>query len=167
MTVKEIIAIESANTSSIILFKEGIFWRIYEKSAYFFTKKVKDLKVLKKFYKIVNCEVVYAGFPDTILSQIQVLCQSKNLKFEKYNEKQYSISGFEFDNGFEAWKNSIKMSLPVQSNGKSSMVDTNFDKRKEEVIEKLKGYSLANHTPLETMQLVMELQKELAVFKPE
>ena len=40
MTVKEIIAIESANTSSIILFKEGIFWRIYEKSAYFFTKKI-------------------------------------------------------------------------------------------------------------------------------
>ncbi len=59
------------------------------------------------------------------------------------------------------------MSLPVQSNSKSSMVDTNFDKRKEAVIEKLKEYSLANHTPIETMQLVMELQKELAVFKPE
>jgi len=33
--------------------------------------------------------------------------------------------------------------------------------------EKLKGYSLANHTPIETMYFVMELQKELAVYKPE
>ena len=32
---------------------------------------------MKKQYKIVNCEVVYGGFPDTILSQIEGLSQSK------------------------------------------------------------------------------------------
>lgn len=167
MTIKEILEIENGNKACINLYKEGIFLRVYQKSAYFFTKQIKDLKVMKKFYKNVNCEVVYAGFPDTILSQIQELAQSKGLKFEKCNEKHYGISGFEFDNGFEEWKNSIKVSVPVKSNVKSCIVNNNLDKKKEMVIEKLKGYSLANHTPIETMALVMELQKELAVIKPE
>ncbi len=209
MTLKEIIEIENANKNSINLYKEGIFWRVYNQSAYYFVKHIKELKALKKFYKNVNCEVVYAGFPDTILSQIEALSQSKGLQFEKCgalslskgNEKQCSISGVDFDNGFEEWKNSIKVSAPIQSlagstcrtgrqqTGNKNYVSNNlpgriitlndgyrnianiqqdeFDKRKEAVIEKLKGYSLANHTPIEAMQLVMDLQKELAVFKPE
>jgi len=165
MTIKVILEIENANTDMINLFKEGIFWRVYQKSAYYFVRHIKELKVLKKFYKIVNCEVVYAGFPDTILPQIQELAQSKWFKFEKCNEKHCAVSGVAVDNGFEEWKNSIKIQVPVQSN--KNYVSTNLDKRKEVVIEKLKGYSLANHTPIEIMALVMELQKELAVFKPE
>ena len=75
MTIKEILEIENANADMINLFKEGIFWRVYQKSAYYFVRHIKELKVLKKFYEIVNCEVVYAGFPDTILPQIQELAQ--------------------------------------------------------------------------------------------
>lgn len=36
MTVKEIIQIENGNRNTIILLREGIFWRAYEKSAYAF-----------------------------------------------------------------------------------------------------------------------------------
>jgi len=167
MSIKEILKIENANIEHINLFKEGMFWRVYQKSAYYFIKQIKDLKATKKFYKNVNCEVVYAGFPDTILSQIQELVQTKGLQFEKHNERHYAVSSLAFDNNFEEWKNSIKMPVPAQNNGKAGIADNNLDKRKEEVIEKLKGYSLANHTPIETMQLVMDLQNELAVFKPE
>jgi hypothetical protein len=39
MTVKEILEIENANTGSINLFKEGICWKVYEKSAWRFVKK--------------------------------------------------------------------------------------------------------------------------------
>ena len=157
---------EQNNINCCYLVKEGIFWRVYQKSAYYFVKHIKELKVLKKFYKNVDSEVVYAGFPDTILPQIRELARSKGLQFEKCNEKHCSISGVEIDNGFEEWKNSIKVQALVQSN-KNCISNNLFDKRKEVVIEKLKGYSLANHTPIETMQLVMDLQKELAVFKPE
>jgi len=89
MTVKEILEIEIVNKGSINLFKEGIFWRVYQKSAYNFVTCIKELKILKKFYKVVNGELVYAGFPDTILSQIEALSKSKGLKFEKCNEKQH------------------------------------------------------------------------------
>ena len=73
MIISEILKIENANTGCINLFKEGIFWRIHQQSAYLFIKHVKNLKALKKFYKNVNREVVYAGFPDAILPQIQAL----------------------------------------------------------------------------------------------
>lgn len=100
MILQEILKIESANTKSINLFKEGIFWRVYQHSAYSFTKQIKDLKVQKKFYKNVNSVVVCVGLPDTILAQIEALSQSKGLRFEKSAE-QCIILGFEPDNGFE------------------------------------------------------------------
>jgi len=34
MTVAEILVKENQNTSTIFLFKEGIFWRAYERSAF-------------------------------------------------------------------------------------------------------------------------------------
>ena len=40
MTVKEIIQIENGNRNTIILLREGIFWRAYEKSAYAFSMQV-------------------------------------------------------------------------------------------------------------------------------
>jgi hypothetical protein len=129
MTIKEILAIEKENEAGelllktpttangndapepcINLFKEGIFWRVYQKSAYAFTQQVKNLKVMKKLFKIVNCGVVYASFPDSILSQIEALSISKGFTFKKCTEKQYRISGIAEDTGFEEWKNSIELS---------------------------------------------------------
>jgi len=149
MTIKEILEIESTNTSRINLFKEGIFWRVYQKSAYFFTKQIKDLKVLKKFYKIVNCEVVYAGFPDTILPKIQEVVQSKRFKFQSHNEKYCSILNFEVDNNFEQWFQSLSLfqkTISVTDGG---------------IIQKIKEYPVFTKTPLETVQFVAEIQERL------
>lgn len=146
MTISEILKIEDANTGSINLFKEGIFWRVYQKSAYLFTKYIKELKVLKKFYKNVNREVVYAGFPDTILPKIQELAQSKGLKFEKSNDKHCNISGFEIDNDFEEWFQSLTL---FQNTNK-------YDK----IINKIRNYPVIGKTPLETQQFLIELQNE-------
>jgi hypothetical protein len=41
--IKEIIALESNNTSNTILFREGIFWRAYKRSAYYFVTLKKSL----------------------------------------------------------------------------------------------------------------------------
>lgn len=45
MTVKEIIAIENANEGGIYLFKEGIFWRVYNRSAMRLVNNLKPLKI--------------------------------------------------------------------------------------------------------------------------
>ena len=49
MTVKEIIQIENGNRNTIILLREGIFWRAYEKSAYAFFIQVHPYKPTRKW----------------------------------------------------------------------------------------------------------------------
>lgn len=149
MGIKEIIEQESKNENAIYLFKEGMFWRMYQKSAYNFTRQIKELKVMKKFYKNVNGEVVYAGFPDTILSQIVALCESKGLQFEKFNEKHCCISGFVHDNGFEQWFQSLVLFQKTDNQSEKS------------IIQRIKTYPVHHKTPLETVQFVAEIQKQL------
>jgi len=48
MQIKAIIAQESNNVGSIILFREGIFWRAYERSAYYFVKYIIPYEVTKE-----------------------------------------------------------------------------------------------------------------------
>lgn len=63
MKIEKILEYEAQNNDTVILFKEGIFLRAYERSAMRFTEHIAPFKVFKKFYKIVNAEVCYLGFP--------------------------------------------------------------------------------------------------------
>lgn len=147
MTISDLLKIEDSNTSCINLFKEGIFWRVYQASAYSFTKHIKDLKLLKKHYKIVKREVVYAGFPDTILPQIQALSKSKELLFEQHSEKHCSISGIDIDTGFQEWFESV----PSQSSD---------EKGYDQIIQKIRNFPVINKTPLEAHRFLVEIQNE-------
>ena len=42
MKIAEILEIENANTGGINLFKEGICWKVYEKSAWRFVKNIRE-----------------------------------------------------------------------------------------------------------------------------
>ena len=64
MSISEILKKEATNIGDIILFKDGIFWRAYERSAYLFTTHVKPYQLTKRYFKNVGCEVVFR-FPNT------------------------------------------------------------------------------------------------------
>ena len=64
MKVQEILKIEKDNRASIFLFKEGFFWRAYERSAFRFVKKnIQGYSVIKRYIKYVKQDVVFIGFP--------------------------------------------------------------------------------------------------------
>ena len=150
--------------NEIMLFKEALFCKAYEECAWLFCMFIKAYKPVKQYIKKVNKEIVSIGFPVSVLENIINIAKEKGYEIEQ-NENIIRISINEtYEGSFEEWKNNIAMQSPTQ-NDKNYV--SNIDKRKEEIIEKLKGYSLANHTPIETMYFVMELQKELAVYKPE
>jgi len=149
MTLSQILEIENASNCRINLLKEGMFWRVYQKSAYLFIKQIKDLKAIKRFYKVVNREVVYAGFPDTIFHQLKALVESKGFKLEKSDEKYYIVLGIDGDNGFEQWFQSLAVFQKINSATEKS------------IIQKIKTYPVHNKTPLETVQFVAELQIQL------
>ena len=64
MVISDILELERENTS-IILHKEGLFIRVYERSAYLFVNHIKAYNTTKKFYKNVNQEVAYLGYFST------------------------------------------------------------------------------------------------------
>ncbi len=91
MKIKDILHLEKSNFNTIILHKEGMFYRAYEKSAYLFTLYIKAYKVVKKFYKNVNTEVVYLGFPTNCLENILKIVSYKN---SQENVKKFVCLGF-------------------------------------------------------------------------
>lgn len=64
MTFKEIIIREDANQDCIWLYREGIFMKAYERSAFFMHTYIKDFKLSKRYVKSVNMDVVSMGFPE-------------------------------------------------------------------------------------------------------
>lgn len=106
MKIETILKHEETNESSIILFKEGIFYRAYERSAMRFTEYVADFKVFKKFFKVVNCEVCYLGFP---MKNLPILMQRHGLT--KFTETDYYCVLFDCPSkkDFEQWKASIEL----------------------------------------------------------
>ncbi|MEA3452096.1 MAG: hypothetical protein U9Q83_09375 [Bacteroidota bacterium] len=105
MKIQDILELEKNNTNNIILHKEGIFWRAYEKSAYLFTLYIKEYQITKKFYKNVNTEVVYLGFPKIALEQILELAKDKEIQKK---ETQIFIKKYEFTNDdFLKWKTNL------------------------------------------------------------
>lgn len=64
MTSKDFIRAEVENTDRIILYKEGLFWKAYERSAYILCQQVRPFKPTKKSLKSLDGgEIVSVGFP--------------------------------------------------------------------------------------------------------
>ena len=157
MGISGILELEQKNTQ-IILHKEGLFIRVYERSAYLFVKHIKAYNLTKKFYKNVKQEVVYLGFPKGSFSKIEAICKEQGLiKEEKNNQiKITGFTGFE-ENDFVNWKNNIALieSERVVQNPRSHSLKEN------KIIEKLRDFSVVNKTPIECQAFIVELQNEL------
>ena len=100
MTVKEIIQIENGNRNTIILLREGIFWRAYEKSAYAFSMQVHPYKPTRKWVIAVKQDVVSLGFPvsaaENVLNGCKVLMRQ---------EARLVLAASPIDpDGFEVWE---------------------------------------------------------------
>lgn len=59
MQVKDILALEIAKRGSIILLKEGLFWRAYNTSAFLFVHHFRPIKLIKKYVKTVGQEKTF------------------------------------------------------------------------------------------------------------
>lgn len=149
MKISEILKIEQNNTESIFLFKEGIFYRCYEISAWHFINNVKVYKVFKKYVKVAKQDVIYLGFPQNILDElIKEIPKSKISENENYME----IQGFSGVSGFEKWK----VGIP-ESNVKTKTQNDFY----AGIITKIKQYPIVNKTPVEVFNFLVEIKKEL------
>ena len=64
MTFREIIEREDQNTDSIWQYREGMFMKAYERSAFFAHTLIHEFKLSKRYIKTVNMDVISLGFPE-------------------------------------------------------------------------------------------------------
>lgn len=69
MTYAEILNLEDTNADKIYLFREGVFLKAYEHSAFLCFTYVHPFKLSRRFIKSVNRHVISLGFPELSLKK--------------------------------------------------------------------------------------------------
>lgn len=151
MTAKGIMELERENLNTIILLREGIFWKAYEKSAYAFHHQIQPYKLSKKCVPSINGELVSLGFPTGATGNI--LSGRKVLLSEDY---KMIIESEAIDiAAFETWKEQIPLMTPIVKDG--VVKEGNVAK----IIESIKLFNLESKTPVECMLFLMDIKKQL------
>lgn len=153
MKIKEILILEKANNNQIILIKEGIFWRAYNLSAYLFTTFIQEFKITKKHFNVVNKDMVFLGFPNTILDKI---LKGANQYFGIINKEDTIIrlalkkEHLVDIDGFQIWFNSFESTNTKKANNNC-----------KKVFQKIKNFPILTRTPIESQLFLVSLQKEV------
>ena len=145
MTAKELISLESGNHDEIRLYKVGMFWCAYERSAYMMCSQVRELKVKADRVKSAGGQVLCkVGFPlnsfDTTAASLVVTSRTDDVVVLKapraITEEQ-----------FLEWKNT------------HTVADSSAPSAEGDIVKMIRGFNVAVHTPMECMDFIMELQR--------
>lgn len=142
----------------IYLYREGIFWKAYQYSAYRVIRRQANLRLKKKFIKAVSCEVVSLGFPDVTLERIF----GKN-EIELIDEKLLCINDSDVNKqAYEEWFEAVPL---MESPDKSLPGLKQLPGSTEEaVLQKLKEFRVEESTPMACMNFLASLRKELVEY---
>lgn len=161
--LSEILQKECTNTHTVYFYREGVFYKAYDRSAYLFVKFVKPFQIKKRMVKSVKQEVVSIGFPTNSL----VNYFSSDKIREKGNIAEVDLEKNINVDEFEWWKSQIPI-LSEESSAKDQPTasrqsnDVLYNKSSDiEAIMKIKMFPIEGKTPLECMLFLSELKKAL------
>lgn len=142
---------ECTNTHTIYFYREGVFYKAYDRSAYLFVKYVKPFQIKKRMVKSVRQEVVSIGFPTNSL----INYFSSDKIREKGNVAEVDLEKDINVDEFELWKSQIPI-LSEESSTKNQPTvgkhpnDTLYNKSSDiEAVMKIKMFPIEGKTPLE------------------
>lgn len=155
----EILAKEALLEPRIFLYREGIFWKAYQQSAYRVLQRKPGFRLKKKFVKAVSCEVISLGFPGETLERI-----FKKEEMEYAGEKVIGIPDNDIDmQAYQQWFESVPLCeqkentvLPQQGPTLSCSPDT--------VLKKIREFPIEQSTPMDCMVFLARMRKELTEY---
>lgn len=167
MKLSDILMLEAPGSPDIYLYREGLFWKAYEYSAYKFVHTVRAYHPLKKWMKGLGRDIVSLGFPDSVLAEI---LQGKTV--EQADEKKWIIRGTEpaGEEAFESWKEGLPRHGATLSGiepaapgvtVQPALVGEIHRPNERTVLSKLAAFQVESASPLQCMLFISELQKEL------
>ena len=157
--LQEILLKESGNTDTIYFYREGVFFKAYEHSAYLFVKYVKPFMVKKRFVKSVNQEVVSIGFPT---NSLHGYFEKGKIK-ENENTAEVVINETVDSTTFDEWRKKIELISNTEKKPKQplSVASHPVVGNQDVIIMKIKTFPIEVKTPLDCMMFLSELKKML------
>jgi len=146
MTVQEKISL-AAQSNKLVMFKEGMFYKLYNQNAMWFVNHLKPYKVTKKFVKIVNQDVYSIGFPQTVFSLKKLQINLKLIK-EEPNYFCYQVNQIISEQEYASWCNTV-LNNQVQLQSKAHT---------HNIIQQLKDFDVATNTPMQVLEFVVKLK---------
>lgn len=154
-TLREKITKQQQCPSKVFLFKEGIFYKVYNQGAYLLRYKKYKLSVKK--VKNSENKVVSIGFPSVVYEALKKDFAIQD--FESYSCFDSNIVFNEVE--FQNWYNDTVRIEQIETksvNQQNKGFDTSSS---NEIIQQIKNYPLANKTPMEVFVWVASLQSKL------
>ena len=169
MTSQDFIRTEAANTDRIILYREGLFWKAYERSAFAVCSQVRAFKTTKKALKTLGGgHLVSIGFPAASENAVcgALECISREQDRVVFAAPRAVAAG----PGIAVAGNpAVAGHLPEERMRSPSEAESRPGMRYAEadfsltaacrVAGALKEFNLAEKTPLECMMFLSELKK--------
>ena len=145
MTAKELISLESGNHDEIRLYKVGMFWCAYERSAYMMCSQVRELKVKADRVKSAGGQVLCkVGFP---LSSFDTTAASLVVKSRTDDEVVLKAPRAITEDQFLEWKNT------------HTVADSSAPSAEGDIVKMIRGFNVAVRKPMKGKDFIMELQR--------
>lgn len=161
----------SSNIRTLKLFKEGLFYKCYNQDAMVFAKLVKPYRVSVKYIKSVGAEVLSLGFPASEVSRgnltLEMLCEALGAtNYEGEGENVTFHLKEDVKQNYESWRDAIVMESTAQYNSKPSSCETSISEPyNTELVAMIKNFDLANSTPMQGLNFIQQLKKEVQKIK--
>ena len=142
---------ESENTSRMIFLREGMFWHLYERSAFLFVRQVKPLKATRRFIKAAGQHIIRVGLPEGSLDSA-IGGYERLVDTPDRVEVKSPVAVDE--ETFRGWKEGIKpaVSAAAPNHPEAGSIET-----------ALREFDLANSTPMDCLHFVSRLKLLLPV----
>lgn len=159
----EILSLEQENHSSIYFYREGVFYKAYEQSAYLFVHHIKPFQIKKRYVKSVKREVISVGFPTNSLYNYF----SKEKVTELENCAKVDLDKKLDLAEFEQWKNSVPLMEELPKNATGNLKDSNnktsvnVTSQEKSVVTQIRMFPIEAKTPLDCMLFLSGIKKLL------
>lgn len=151
MNTKEKIE-RAADRELLYMFKEGIFYKLYNQDAMLFSENIKQLKIKSKFVKTVRQQVYSCGFPASIIGDIKKQLVNQGGLLNETDER-ITVSGIQWNkqNEYRKW-------CEAQQAERGSTQD---GPELTDIEKKIAGFQVMHKTPMESVHFIISLQEEL------
>lgn len=151
-SIKEILEKERENVSRIYLYREGLFYKAYERSAYLWTQKVCHYEVKVRHVKAVDVEVMSIGFPASVLERkLNGCCYDKDGE----NVIVEVGGGIVFDEvAYRQWRSGCKAASVT-----GGVVEKSVCIR-DEIVGRIMNFPIESSSPIECMVFLSELKRQ-------